>query len=144
MADAGFAGDGGDCGNDGDSGGDGCGDDGPGESGVSGTMGECLACFGDFSMRKRRERADGDTRGDTRDGAMCGRTAVPVRRAVFSSSSMSAGEGHSASFFLSPRLASCPLSRARIIRSYRIVSVPWKRCVEGAVAWAICLGGSMA
>lgn len=30
---------------------------------------------------------------------MCGRTAVPVRRAVFSSSSMSAGEGHSASFF---------------------------------------------
>ena len=113
VADAGFAGDGGDCGNDGDSGGDGCGDDGPGESGVSGTMGECLACFGDFSMRKRRERADGDTRGDTRDGAMCGRTAVPVRRAVFSSSSMSAGEGHSASFFsfapscLLPAL-SCP------------------------------------
>lgn len=65
---------------------------------------------------------------------MCGRTAVPVRRAVFSSSSMSAGEGHSASFFLSPRLASCPLSRARIIRSYRIVSVPWKRCGEGVVA----------
>lgn len=44
---------------------------------------------------------------------MCGRTAVPVRRAVFSSSSMSAGEWHSASFFsfapscLLPAL-SCP------------------------------------
>lgn len=60
VADAGFAGDGGD---DGDDGGY-CGDDGPGESGVSGTMGECLACLGDFSMRKRRERADSDTRSE--------------------------------------------------------------------------------
>lgn len=27
-------------------------------------MDECLACLGDFSMRKRRERADGDTRNE--------------------------------------------------------------------------------
>lgn len=27
-------------------------------------MDECLACLGDFSMRKRRERADGDTRSE--------------------------------------------------------------------------------
>lgn len=39
-------------------------------------------------------------------------------------------------FFLLSRLASCSLYRARIIRSYRIVSVPWKRCVGGGVvAW---------
>ena len=56
---------------------------------------------------------------------MCGRTAVPVRRAVFSSSSMSAGEGHSASFFsFAPSCLllalSCPYHP---VVSYRLRSV---------------------
>lgn len=60
VVDAGFARDGGD---DGDDGGY-CGDDGTMRTARDGTIDECLACLGDFSMRKQRERADGDTRSE--------------------------------------------------------------------------------
>lgn len=80
------------------------------------------------TRRKRYERRDDETR-----RCAAGRRFLFV--APFSVAHPCRQEkGIRLLFFLSPRLASCPLSRARIIRSYRIVSVPWKRCGEGVVA----------
>lgn len=81
------------------------------------------------TRRKRYERRDDETR-----RCAAGRRFLFV--APFSVAHPCRQEkGIRLLFFLSPHLASCPLSRARIIRSYRIVSVPWKRCGEGVVAW---------
>lgn len=77
--------------------------------------------------RKRYERRDDETR-----RCAAGRRFLFV--APFSVAHPCRQEkGIRLLFFLSPRLASCPLSRTRIIRSYRIVSVPWKRC--GGASW---------
>lgn len=81
------------------------------------------------TRRKRYERRDDETR-----RCAAGRRFLFV--APFSVAHPCRQEkGIRLLFFLSPRLASCSLYRARIIRSYRIVSVPWKRCGEGVVAW---------
>lgn len=78
--------------------------------------------------RKRYERRDDETR-----RCAAGRRFLFV--APFSVAHPCRQEkGIRLLFFLLSRLASCPLSRARIIRSYRIVSVPWKRCGGGVVA----------
>lgn len=81
------------------------------------------------TRRKRYERRDDETR-----RCAAGRRFLFV--APFSvAHPCRKGKGIRLLFFFRPVLASCSLYRARIIRSYRIVSVPWKRCGEGVVAW---------
>lgn len=118
VADAGFAGDGGD---DGDDGGY-CGDDGTMRTARGRTMDECLACLDDFSMRKQRERADGDTRGGTRQRGDGRRGwVVPIYCAVFDSSFTRAGGRHLDFLFISRSARLLPVLPYPYLRSsYRL------------------------
>lgn len=85
-------------------------------------MDECLACLGDFSMRKQRERADGDTRSEAIVSGV-GRFLTHFVRPFSIAHLRRRAGGIWISCSSLARLASCLFSLIRICVA-RIVSVP--------------------
>ena len=101
-------------------------------------MDECLACLGDFSMRKRRERADGDTRNE----AIVSGVGRFLFIAPFSIAHLRRREAFGFPFHLSLGL---PLACSPLSVSAWLVLSPFP-VVSYVHAWrgAIRLGGSVA
>ena len=104
-----------------------------------GTMDECLACLGDFSMRKRRDRADGDTRNEAIVSGV-GRFLTHFVR-PFSIAHLRRREAFGFPFHLSLGL---PLACSPLSVSAWLVSSPARGSVAGRASWrgAIRLGRS--